>query len=284
MGKSEFDPAEMIGGFSLVAIKRVLGHVGLLDDRDDIENVASSLGCPRSQAERVLAALERRGMVTKTAKSNQWDSTDLGRRLAWHWKAPPKLEPVIALEPESDAINEMFESVPCSILRYVNDEDAFEEADLQVGVFVEYASPRVIEISVLIPDDYDCRDDGGGTYDSSVYVSVEDAKRFAAALQTAIERAETEIARRATAKPRVKEKKLDAPPIAETSSSEPKKGVDASASASELSAESGVASKAKRTKTEQHDDKRRRRDEKALAATLKELGSPSKTRTRDRGP
>lgn len=192
MEKSEFDSAQVIGGFPILDIKRALTYVGLREDRDDVASVASSLRCPHSQAERVLAALERRGMVARTGKTNQWQTTDLGKRLAWHWQPPRKLQPAIALEPESDGINEVFDGVPCSILRNEDDEDMFEEAELEVGVFVEYASPRLVEISVMVPNDYENRD-GGGTIDSSVYVSVDDAKRFARALQTAIDRAEKEI-------------------------------------------------------------------------------------------
>lgn len=168
------------------------------DKGDHLTNVAKALSCPRSQAERVLAAAERRGLVTPTGVKNRWKTTNLGQELAMRWKPPPRLEPAIALDAEDDpkAINEVFGEVPCSLLRATpDDDDAFEESTLEAGVFVEYASPRVIEISVSIPDDYDYPDESA-SIESTVFLSVDDAKRFMKVLQTSIERAEKEIARR----------------------------------------------------------------------------------------
>src|SRR5579859_3638391 len=203
MQNATFDPAETIAGFPLKSIRRALGSIGIMDG-DHVAHVAKTLSCPRSQAERVLAAAERRGLVTPTGVKDQWKTTDLGWELAMHWKPPPRIEPAIALDGDDDpkAINEVFDEVPCSLLRTTpDDDDAFEESTLQVGVFVEYASPRVIEISVSIPDDYDYPDESA-TIESSVYIGVEDAKRLMKALQTSVERAEQEIARRKGMPPR----------------------------------------------------------------------------------
>jgi len=195
----QFDPAETIAGFPLKSIRRALGWMGLMGkEGDNVERVAKALSCPLSQAEHVLAAAERRGLVTPTGVKNHWKTTDLGWNLVMRWKPPPRIEPAISLDGDDDpkAINEVFDEVPCSLLRTTpDDDDAFEEAKLEVGVFVEYASPRVIEISVSIPDDWDYPDDSA-SIESSVYVGVEDAKRFMKALQTSIERAEKGIARR----------------------------------------------------------------------------------------
>lgn len=204
MQKAEFDPTETIGGFPLLKIQGALFWVGIKDDRDDVARVAEALECPRSQAERVLAACERRGLVTPTPRKNQWKTTELGRTLTFHWKRPPRLEPIIRREGDDRAgkrpINEVFDSVPCSLLHPdENEDDTFEEANLTAGVFVEYASPRVIEVSVEIPRDYDDRD-SGGTIETSVYLGVDEAKRFARALATAIARGEAELARRASAR------------------------------------------------------------------------------------
>jgi hypothetical protein len=183
---------------------RALGWFGILDDRDDVALVAEALSCPRPQAERVLTAAERRGLVTPTAAKNQWKTTPLGWQVAVHWKPPSRIEPAIALDDHEDskAINEIFDDVPCSILRAPDDGDAFEEAQLGVGVFVEYESPRVIEISVSIPDDD--HPESSANIESSVYIGVDDAKRFSKALETAIKRAESEVARRAKLKTRKK--------------------------------------------------------------------------------
>lgn len=204
MENADFNPAETLAGFPLLSIKRALGFVGILDDRDDVALVAQALSCRRPQAAQVLAAAERRGLVRPTQVKNQWETTPLGWQLAMHWKPPARIEPAVALEdvPDSKAINEVFDDVPCSILRTTPDDaEAFEEARLEVGVFVDYASPRVIQISVSVPDDYD-HPDSNATLDASVYIGIAEAKRFAGALQTAIARAEAELTRRTTLWPK----------------------------------------------------------------------------------
>src|SRR4051794_12840176 len=103
MEKADFDPAETIAGFPLLSIKHALCWVGIMDDRDDVALVAEALACPRSQAERVLAALERRGLVAPTTVKNQWKTTPLGWQLATRWKPPPRIEPAIALEDDDDS-------------------------------------------------------------------------------------------------------------------------------------------------------------------------------------
>lgn len=91
----------------------------------------------------------------------------------------------------------MIDDVPCAILRGGSDDNhTFEDADLGVGAFIEYESPRVIEITILQPDDYDHRDEAA-IIERSLYIGVDEAKRFGVALQEAIEKAEAEIARRA---------------------------------------------------------------------------------------
>ena len=81
MATADFDPAEMIAGFPLLSIKRALVFVGIMDDRDDIKLVADALASSRSQAERVLGALERRGLVAPTRAKKQWTKTQLGWQL-----------------------------------------------------------------------------------------------------------------------------------------------------------------------------------------------------------
>ena len=266
MENADFDPSERIAGFPLLSIKRALGWVGITDDRDDVALVAEALSCPRPQAERVLTAAERRGLVTPTAAKNQWKTTPLGWQLAVHWKPPSSIEPAIALDDDEDskAINEIFDDVPCSILRSPDDGDAFEEAKLGVGVFVEYESPRVIEISVSIPDDYD-HPESSANIESSVYIGVDDAKRFAKALETAIKRAESEVARRAKLKTRKKRAGRAA------SASEEKQGGARGAAAK---AEAG-ADAAKR-KEARAAEKKRKDEQRALDATLKELREAGK--------
>jgi hypothetical protein len=260
--KSDFDASEIIAGFPLPSIKRAIAWVGIMDDRDDIKNVADALGCQRPQAERVLEALERRGLVVKSAKKRQWDTTALGWQLRFQWQPPRRIEPVIDRDEETDAINEGFGTVPCSILRSKADDDvAFEEADLDVGVFIEYESPRVIEISISQPDYYDYREESS-TIETSVYIGVEEAKRFAEALQSAIARAEAEMVRRATVKP----KRRKPPPPAKSETPKLPDGEKA-----------GLAAEAKRSKAalkaEAANEAKERREKSALEATLKELGA-----------
>ncbi len=287
MEKPDFNPSETIAGFPLLRIKHALGWVGILEDRDDVAHVSEALACPRSQAEGVLAALERRGLVTPTAVKNQWKTTQLGWQLAFRWKPPPRLTPAIALEDDDDskAINEMLDDVPCSILRASTDSDhAFEEARLEVGVFVQYASPRVIEISVSIPDDYD-NPASSSVVESSVYVGVEEAKRLAKALQAAIGRAESELARRAKLTPRANVSSRDDAKMTKAQQAVPKGSVpkksNTSSAMSAMSASAIARAAAKTDAAEQREkrmaeraaEKKRKLEERALEATLKELGS-----------
>ena len=89
-GKPEFNAYEVIAGFPLLAIRRAISWVGVMDDRDDIKTVAESLGCPYPQAERVLEALERRGFVSRTKVPRQWENTEFARQLR-HWQPPPSV-------------------------------------------------------------------------------------------------------------------------------------------------------------------------------------------------
>jgi hypothetical protein len=279
MEKPVFDGSETIGGFPLLKIKHALSFVGILDDRDDIATVADALACPRPQAERVLGALERRGFVARTGLNNKWDKTALGKQLTYQWQPPPRLEPAINRDDDDDddhAINEMFDDVPCSLLRTDDDNaDAFEDADLEVGLWIQYTSPRVIEITVAIPDDYENRD-SSRTLESSVYLGVAEAKRFAAALQTAIERGEAEIARRAIAD--AKPRKKGTAPEQEPAASSPtpvRRAVTA-----ETAPKPGAAARAAATaaKAERAAEKRRRVEQRALEATMKELAGKTRRR------
>lgn len=200
MPETEFDANEVVAGFPLLSIRHALQWVGLMDDRDDIKSVAESLKCPNSQAERVLETLEERGFVTKTAKKRQWAQTPLGWRLSRTWQPPRRLHPVIERDDQGNATNQGFDTIPCFILRTEGDDDVFEEADLDVGVWTEFESDKLIEINLTQPDDYDHRD--SSQIERSVYISVSDAKQFAKSLLEAIEYADKEIARRATAKPK----------------------------------------------------------------------------------
>lgn len=287
MENADFDPAETIAGFPLLSIKRALGWVGIMDDRDDVALAADALTCSRSQAERLLAALERRGFVTPTPVKNQWKTTPLGWQLGMHWKPPPWIEPAIALEDNDDlkAISEMFDDVPCSILRTTpENDDAFEEARLEVGVFVDYASSRVIEVSVAIPDDYD-HPDSSATVESSVYIGVDDAKRFAKALRTAIDRAESELARRATLKPGKKKPARDDAGARLDKEGVPqglvvlKHGTSAAPRKPAAIARAAAAAEAAKRREEDAAAKRQRLEQRALEATLQELKGRSK-----RGP
>lgn len=265
--KTEFDASEVIAGFPLTSIKRAIAWVGIMDDRDDIKNVADALGCQRPQAERVLEALERRGLVTKSAKKHQWDTTQLGWQLRFQWQPPRQIEPVIDREEETDAINEGFGTVPCSILRSKPDDDlSFEEADLDVSVFIEYESPRVIEISICQPDYYDRREDSSSTIETSVYIGVEEAKRFAEALTSAITRAEAEMVRRASVKP----KRRKPPPAAKSEST--KRPDDAKAQRAAEVRRSREVLKAE-AKAKAASEAKARREKLALDVTLKELGA-----------
>ena len=290
MQDSTFDPAETVAGFPLKTIRRALGWMGIMHKAGDhVAHVAKTLSCPRSQAERVLAAAERRGLVTPTGVKNQWKTTDLGWELVMRWKPPPRIEPAISLDGNDDpkAINEVFDEVPCSILRTTpDDDDAFEEAMLQVGVFVDYASPRVIEISVSIPDDWDYPDDSA-SIESSVYVGIDEAKRLVKALQTTIGRAEEEIARRKRmpATSCVVEGEEDRP-RGPTSTSFLKRGpLQASKDPAVVAREAAKAeakADAARRKEERAVQKKQAAERRALESTLSELGAPP-TRRKPRG-
>lgn len=78
---------------------------------------------------RVLEELERRGLVTKTKRRNQRDTTPEGHKLAWDWHPPSKFTPAIERAEERGIHNEGFAEIPCSIWRFTADEEEmFEEA------------------------------------------------------------------------------------------------------------------------------------------------------------
>ena len=201
MGEDEFDANDRVAGFSMVSVQRALSTVGFMDDRDDIKNVAEALACPPRQALRVLEELERRELVTKTAKSNQWKSTPKGFRLAFHWLPPRRFSPAIERASRSGT-GTGFESVRCGILRSTEDgADVFEEAEIDPAMSVEYEGERLVEINVTQPNDYD-HEYSSASVALSLYLSPSEAKIFAAALQEAIVAAEKETSRRAAQKVR----------------------------------------------------------------------------------
>lgn len=207
----DFDMAETVAGYPLVKIKHALSTVGLLDDRNDVAIVADSLGCSRPKAARVLGSLQLRGFVTPGEKKNQWRLTALGRRLAYQWRPPPKLEPATALaDVDGATISEVLGAVRCSVLRAQGDDDAFEEAEIHVGICVAFASPRVLEVSVEIPDDLE-NPDSGSTSETIAYLGLTEAKRLTRMLQRAIRRGEAEIARRRQLKPQRPSRKTARP-------------------------------------------------------------------------
>ena len=194
MAEQDFDANELIAGFPLLRIKRALSSFVLIRPRDDVKVLAQTLRCPPRQALRVLDELERRGLVTKMTKPKRWEPTPKGNQLAYHWHPPRRFLPAIERDPESSMPNQGLESVPCSILRFTPDEeDVFEEALAEVGVNADYEGERLVEITVMQPDDYD--DHCAGLCDMIFYLAPADATRFAAGLQTAIEKAEAEVAR-----------------------------------------------------------------------------------------
>lgn len=122
----------------------------------------------------------------------------------------------------------------------------------------------------------------------SSYVGVEDAKRFMKALQTAIGRAESELARRAKLKPRKKasarsdtKDEQQATPkgtLVKKGGASPAK--TASAVARAAAKAEAAEQKAKRV-AEQAIEKKRKLEQRALEATLKELGGRTKGRSQD---
>src|SRR5262245_61601009 len=106
MDREQFNVTETIGGFALTRIRRAMLFVGLMPDRDDIQTIAESLGCPSRQAESVLQALERRGLVTKAEQKRQWDITPLGKHLRFSWKPPRRLQPAIERDDDSGATSQ----------------------------------------------------------------------------------------------------------------------------------------------------------------------------------
>jgi len=192
-----------LAGFSMVSIKRALLQVGIMDDRNDIQSVARTLECPRGQATRVLEELERSGLVTKTSKKKQWETTPKGHKLAFYWHPPRKFTPAIDRESDRGDINEGFAAVPCGIWRSSDDqEEMFEEAELNVSANSDYEGERLDEISVLQPDEYQGENAGSSTEALAVYLSPGDAREFANGVLKAVERAEAEVARRRAQKAR----------------------------------------------------------------------------------
>ena len=179
---------------------------------------------------------------------------------------------------------------PGKLTAQANDEVMFEEADLEVGIFVEYESPRVIEILVSQPDYYDEGENSSSTIESSVYLGIEEARRFAAGLQLAIGAAEAELKRRATTKPRRKkwhpqerEVPTAASDVAERSGETT--ALNRTSDEKAKQREQAAAQKAARA-AEKEAEKRRRtaklaatkERKRAISETLAELGKPSPRR------
>jgi hypothetical protein len=152
---------------------------------------------------RVLEELEHRGLVTKTQKKRQWDTTPKGHRLALHWHPPRVLRPAIEYEAGPGSIDEQFKAVPCSIWRYTPDDDEMlEEGEIDVGIHVDYDHDRLIEINISQIDEYQGESNGASVCERSVYISAADARTLAEGLREAIDRAEKEAALRVKEKAR----------------------------------------------------------------------------------
>lgn len=181
----------------MLSIKRAL--LMIVVERDAVRAVAKTLKCSTGQAERVLEELEHRGLVEKAAKGKRRETTQKGHQLAYEWHPPRRFTPAIECEPEPDLTNEITESVPCSVWRFTPDQEvAFEEAEVEVGVHLEYETDRLIEINLAQNDEYQGEESGTGTVALSLYVSPAEARRFAVGLHKAIEKADAVAARRAT--------------------------------------------------------------------------------------
>jgi hypothetical protein len=278
MKQPEFDASEIIAGFPLTEVKRALAWVGVMPDRDDIENVQDALNCPPHQAERLLEALENRGFVVKTAKDRQWDTTQLGHQLTLYWKPPRRMHPAIEREEESGIHSEGFESVPCFVYRSSSDDGvSFEECEIDVGLCVQFENDRVIEINVVQPDFYDDRN-GSSTIEQSVYIGIDDARKLAKGLETAIERADRELARRKATlpRPRARAAESDAPPKTSdrTPETEPSRlgATKNDADASSRPTQPATRPQPKPAASALNRVSKQKRAEDMLAATLKELG------------
>jgi hypothetical protein len=96
-------------------------------------------------------------------------------------------------------LNEGFANVPCAIWRSDDDGgEMFEEAELNVSINSDYEGDRLVEISVLQPDDYQGESGGSSTEAIAVYLSAGNARAFANGLLKAVERAEAEGVRKRT--------------------------------------------------------------------------------------
>lgn len=194
MEQQEFDANEVIGGFPLPQIRRAVSQVGLhiFNERDDVTAVAAELGCPRHQARRVLVALEKHGFVVSTTTPERWEKTTKDYRLAWEWRPPRKFTPIIDRGSEPRC-GQGFESIPCGIVRTLGDEETvLEEAALDVVIHRQYDGDRMIELSVMQPDDLE--DLSGSAFEAIVtYITPRDAKRLMKTLQDAIFAAELEL-------------------------------------------------------------------------------------------
>ena len=114
--ETDFDANTMVAGFPLVKIKAALTWVGIMEDRDDVKNVADALLCHRPQASHVLEELEQQGYVTRSGKRGQWETTDRGRSLVFHWQPPRKLESAIEREDDDGAGHGTYHDSPRFIL------------------------------------------------------------------------------------------------------------------------------------------------------------------------
>ena len=197
----EFDANEPIAGFPLVSIQKALVWVGVMDDRDDIKSVGEALGCGPRQAAGVLDDLERRGLVAKGKKRNQWAKTEKGHRLAFQWEPPRRYRPVIERDDKGNPGNEQLEGVPCLLFESRDDAEIFEEARLNVLFFPDYEGSHLVEVSVFEPADYE-QPESDGTYTTSVYLTPADARVIATGILRAADKAEAEVARRAKHPPK----------------------------------------------------------------------------------
>jgi hypothetical protein len=100
---------------------------------------------------------------------------------------------------EPDACCEVFEDVPCSLHHVSGElEGEFEEARISAGVSVDRDDERLVEIMVDRPDDV-TDEDSDRLVLLSTFMTAADARRLAAGLTEAADRAEREIVRRTEA-------------------------------------------------------------------------------------
>jgi hypothetical protein len=191
----ELDAATRIAGFPLKEIKRALSLAGLMN-RNDVAEVARKLECPVRQALHVVDELEKQGFLIKLEKPGRVSLTEKGRQLVHLWSPPRRYTPIIERESEEGVCNEVFDDASCGLWHDEDDTIMTEEAKIEAGIFVEQEGERLIEVSVVVPDDQDHPDEITNI-ETTIFMSIAEATRLSNVLQTSIEAAKAELARRA---------------------------------------------------------------------------------------